>query len=307
VFPVARTLLRWADEKLKPNGERLREFRASNLPSLKLELFSEEPIYLDFEQVKLAEGLGWLTEHLGYTNALVQQILAGKSPPARAAELLQKTQVNDVAWRRRLFQATPAQIAAAQDPLIQLAASVDGDARRLRALVEAQDEVKRQAYGRLAAARVALADAALYPDATFTLRLAFGEVKGYPEAGRAVDFQTTFAGLYERSAAHREQPPFQLPARWRERQKRLNLGTPLNFVSTADIVGGNSGSPVVNRDAEFVGIIFDGNIQSLVLDFVYTDEQARAVSVNSQAILEALREIYDAPALARELLTGQAP
>ena len=143
-----------------------------------------------------------------------------------------------------------------------------------------------------------------YPDATFTLRLAFGTVKGYQENGKGVPFETTFAGLYERSAEHHDKAPFNLPPRWVEHKDKLNLGTPLNFVCTADIIGGNSGSPVVNREGEVVGLIFDGNIQSLVLDFIYTDEQARAVAVASQGIVEALRKVYDANDLADEL-TGK--
>src|SRR5690606_30302220 len=130
-----------------------------------------------------------------------------------------------------------------------------------------------------------------YPDATFTLRLAFGEAKGYEESGRQIPFQTTFAGLYERASARKFQPPFDLPARWLDRKEALDLDTPYNFVCTADIIGGNSGSPVLNRKGEFVGIIFDGNIYSLVLDFIYTDEKARAVSVHSRSIVEALRKI----------------
>ena len=144
-----------------------------------------------------------------------------------------------------------------------------------------------------------------YPDATFTLRLAFGLVKGYEEDGKKMPFQTTFAGLYQRAAEHKNQPPFDLPPRWEKRKSKLDPATPFNFVCTADIIGGNSGSPVVNRAGEFVGIIFDGNIQSLVLDFIYTEEQARAVSVNSQSILAALRKMYDASPLAEELVSGR--
>jgi hypothetical protein len=143
--------------------------------------------------------------------------------------------------------------------------------------------------------------ASTYPDATFTLRLAYGPVQGYKEAGQNVPSQTTYAGLYERAADQKYKPPFDLPATWTKRKERLDLATPFNFVSTADIIGGNSGSPVINRNAEVVGLIFDGNIYSLVLDYSYTDLQARAVSVHSQSILEALRKIYDADKLAGEL------
>ena len=186
--------------------------------------------------------------------------------------------------------------------MIELARLIDPPSRAVRKVVETQDEIKRQAHAKITQARLALEKSTPYPDATFTLRLAFGTVKGYEENGRSIPFQTTFTGLYERAAAHEYQPPFDLPQRWLERKDRLDLDTPLNFVSTADIIGGNSGSPVVNRQGQFVGVIFDGNIQSLVLDFAYTDVRARAVSVNCQAVIEALRKVYDADAVADELL-----
>jgi hypothetical protein len=143
-----------------------------------------------------------------------------------------------------------------------------------------------------------------YPDATFTLRLAFGLVQGYEEQSRRVPYQTTFGGLFERSSEHDGRAPFHLPRTWLERRGRLNLNTPFNFVSTADITGGNSGSPVLNQDAEVVGLIFDGNIYALASDFIYTGERARAISVHSSAILEALRDVYDARELVHEL-TGR--
>ncbi|MDP2895980.1 MAG: S46 family peptidase [bacterium] len=307
LFDIARTIARAVEEKDKPSGERLREFRDSNLESLELRLFSEEPLYDDFEQVKLADSLTWLVEQLGYSHPLVQKVLAGKSPRSRAAELVSGTKLQDVAVRKRLYAGTMAEVEAAHDPMIELAKLIDPEARAVRKILEAQHEVARQAHARIAEAMFALEKTGSYPDATFTLRLAFGTVEGYEENGQRISFQTTFAGLYERAAAHHQKPPFDLPQRWMDRKDRLDLTTPFNFVSTADITGGNSGSPIVNRQGEFVGIIFDGNIQSLALDFLYTDVQARAVSVNSQAIMEALRKVYDAGELADELLGKKRP
>jgi len=182
---------------------------------------------------------------------------------------------------------------------------VDAEARAVRKILETQGEAKQQAHARIAKARFAVEGTSAYPDATFTLRLSFGAVKGYEENGKPVPFQTTFAGLYQRSTEHGSRPPFDLPPRWVNRKGKLDFSTPLNFVCTADIIGGNSGSPVVNRNGEFVGIIFDGNIQSLVADFAYTEVQGRAVSVCSPAIVEALRKVYGAKALAEELTRGQ--
>lgn len=305
LFTIGRTLLRAADEKPKPNADRLREFGQAGLESLEFRLFSEEPIYDDLEQLRLADALTWLTTQLGYTNELVQRVLAGKSPTERATELIQGTRLKDVALRKRLYQDGKAAVDAAKDPLIELARVIDNEARAVRKVVEAQTEAKQQAHAQLGKARFAILGTSTYPDATFTLRLAYGAVKGYEEGGKHVPFETTFGGLYERAAEHNNRPPFDLPPRWAERKERLDLNTPYNFVSTADIIGGNSGSPVVNRNAELVGIIFDGNIQSLVLDVVYTEEQARAVSVHSKGILEALRKVYDANDVADEL-TGRA-
>jgi hypothetical protein len=307
LFEIARTLLRAADERAKPNGERLREFRESNLESLQMELFSEEPLYNDFEQLKLADSLTWLAEQLGYENKLVQQVLNGQSPEVRAVELVNGTKLKDVAERKRLYEGGKRAVDQSTDPMIRLAKLVDPEARAVRKTMESEvDEVKRQAYAHIAKAKYAVEKdkETNYPDATFTLRLAFGVVKGYEEKGQYIPFQTTFEGLYQRAQEHHDKPPFDLPPRWVERKDRLNLSTPFNFVCTADIIGGNSGSPVINKDAEVVGLIFDGNIQSLVLDFVYTDKQARAVAVHSQGIVEALRKVYDAAGLADEL-TGK--
>ena len=305
LFAIARTLLRSSTERIKPNGERLREFRESNRESLELELFSEEPLYDDFERLKLADSLGWLVEQLGWNDPLVQKVLAGKSPRERAASLVSQTQVKSVAFRKKLYDEGHAAFQNTKDPMIELAQIVDADARAVRQVIEAQAEIKQQAYGKIAQAKFAIEKTSNYPDATFTLRLAFGRAIGYEENGQQIPFQTTLSGLFERSELHKNKPPYDLPKTWLDRKSNLDLKTPYNFVSTADIIGGNSGSPVINRNAEFVGIIFDGNIQSLVLNYIFTDVIARAVSVNSQAILEALYKVYDAPALANELAQGR--
>src|ERR1043166_3335693 len=189
--------------------------------------------------------------------------------------------------------------------LIALAKLIDEPARAARKIIEAQNEAKQQSHAKISKARFAIEGTSSYPDATFTLRLAFGTVKGYEQGGKQIPAHTTIAGLYERAAEQQYRPPFDLPKLWLDRKRRLDLKTPFNFVSTADIIGGNSGSPTIDRRGNFVGIIFDGNIQSLVLDFAYTDAQARALSVDSRGILESLRKVYDAKPLVNELIKGK--
>jgi hypothetical protein len=306
LFDIARSLVRAADELPKKNAERLEEFTDSNLAPLELRIFSREPLYKDYEELKLADGLTYLEEQLGHRNKLVQQILAGKSPRERATELIQGTRLQDVDLRKMLYKGGKKAIDASDDPMILLAKLVDPESRRVRKIIDDQvEEVSQQAYDQIAKAKFAVEGTNTYPDATFTLRLAFGIVKGYEEGGKEIHFETHFSGLYKRAKEHKYAPPFDLPQRWLDRKDRLNLKTPFNFVSTADIIGGNSGSPVINRDAEIVGLIFDGNIQSLVLDFAYTEKQARALAVHSSAIIEALRKVYDAEELANELTGGK--
>lgn len=306
LFGYARTLVRAAEEFAKPNEKRLEQFFESNKRSLELQLFSEEPSYKDFELAKLEDSLGWFTEQLGYDNAIVQKVLGGKSPRERAAELITGTSLGDVAKRKRLYKADSDDIKKSDDPMIQLALLVDKTSRAIRKQWESQiDEPKRQAYAKIAKAQFAVKGTTTYPDATFTLRLSFGTVKGYELGGEKIPYETHFAGLYKRAEENDYRAPFNLPKRWLDGKNKLNLKTPFNFVCTADIIGGNSGSPVINRNAEVCGLIFDGNIQSLVWDFIYTDEQARAVSVCTPAIVEALRKLYDGKTLADEIVTGQ--
>jgi Peptidase S46 len=302
LFVIARRLLRLAEESSKPNAERLREYGEAGLDSLKQQLFSEAPIYPDLEVVKLADSLSMLMEIEGADHPLVKQILAGRSPRERAAELVTGSKLADVALRKKLAEGGTAAIDASQDPMLELARLVDGPARKVRRIHEEQvEEPQRQAYGKIAQARFAIFGDSVYPDATFTLRLAYGKVAGYQEAGATLPPWTTMAGAYEHSKDHGGKDPFALPESWTKHKGDLNLNTPFNFVSTADIIGGNSGSPVINRAGEVVGLIFDGNIQSLVLDFIYTSDQARATSVHSSAIVEALRKVYGAKELADEL------
>jgi len=301
LFKYARLLTRAIDERAKPNNERIAAFRDSAKESLELELFSTEPVYDDYEILRLTDSLTDFAERFGAENPLVAQVLAGKSPHARANELVKETKLKDVSFRKELYGKNAAALQAARDPMIDLARIIEAPAREARKVHEAQEEIKRQAYAAIAKARFAIEGTSNYPDATFTLRLSYGKVLGYEEDGKQIPPFTDFAGFYQRSAEHDNQPPFDLPHRWIERKARLNLATKFNFISDADIIGGNSGSPVVNKANEFVGIIFDGNIQSLVLDCIFSDKQARAVSVDSAAISEALRKVYDAGTLADEL------
>ncbi len=306
-FGLARTLLRAGDERPKPNGERLREFSESARASLEFSLFSEKPIYADLEILLLTDSLTFLATSLGGDDPVVTRVLAGKSPRDRAGELIQKTKVRDVAFRKKLYDGGAAAVTAANDPMIELARTIDTEARALRKVIEEQSEVKQQAQAAIARARNALLGTAGYPDATFTLRLSFGVIRGYEEDGRPVPATTTLDGLYGRAREMKNRAPFDLPPRWAKRKSRLSLQTPYNFVSTCDIIGGNSGSPVVNRAGEFVGIIFDGNLQSLPADYAFSERQGRATSVHSAAIHEALSKVYGVKALVRELVDGKRP
>jgi hypothetical protein len=305
LFGIARTLLRAASETPKPNGERLEEFQDARRPSLELRLFSPKPIYRDLEEVKLADSLTFLHAMLGSSDSFVQEIMAGKSPQARARELVQGTGLQDPALRRSLYDGGEQAIAKSTDPMIALARLVDGPSREIRRRVRPLDEIAKQSHRAIAQARHDLEGDTLYPDATFTLRLSYGIASGYREGEREIPFQTTIGGLYQRSETQQGQPPFHLPSPWSAHKADLDLGTPFNFVSTLDITGGNSGSPVVNRDGELVGLIFDSNLQGLVLDYGYSEESARAVSVHTGGMLEGLRKVYRAGALVDEL-TGPA-
>jgi hypothetical protein len=276
-------------------------FKYARLLTRAIDLFSTSPVYDDYEILRLTDSLTDFAEKFGANDPMVKQVLADKSPRARAVELVTGTKLKDVDFRKNLYAKDAAALQAARDPMLDLARMIDAPASDARKAHKAQEEIKEQAYAEIAKARFAIEGTSNYPDATFTLRLSYGTVRGYEEDGKRVAPFTNFAGLYQRSAEHENKEPFDLPHRWIDKRAALNPETQFNFVSDADIIGGNSGSPVVNKANEFVGIIFDGNIQSLVLDCIFTDKQARAVSVDSAAITEALRKVYDASALADEL------
>ncbi|MBZ5658231.1 MAG: S46 family peptidase [Acidobacteriia bacterium] len=303
---VARNLVRAAAEKSKPNGERLREYRDSALRSLEQRLFSTAPIYKNLETVTLAGSFTQMQEALGADDPAVKMVLNGKSPEGAAKELLSGTKLEDVAVRKQLYEGGQPAIEASTDPLIVLMRNLDPLARAVRKRFDDEvDAVERRDGALIAQARFANSGFNQPPDATFTLRLTYGPVKGYMENGKKIPYFTTLGGAYEHAAEHGGKPPYQLPQSWIKAKSKLNLATPFNYVSTVDIIGGNSGSPTVNKAGEVVGIIFDGNIQSLANNFFYDDVQQRAVHVDSRGIIEALRKIYGAEALANEL-TGAA-
>jgi hypothetical protein len=285
----------------------MREFRDSNLPSFEQQLLSTEPIYKNMEIALLTDSLSEMQDALGKDNPDVQKVLQGKTPAEAAKDLITNTKLDQVAVRKQLYEGGEAAIDASADPLIVVMRTIDPSARAVRTQFEDKvDSVVRRDGTIVAKERFAQNGFNQPPDATFTLRLSYGAVKGYSQNGKSIPFATYMGGAYEHAAEHNSQSPYSLPESWIKSKSSLDLKTPLNFVSTADIIGGNSGSPTVNQKGEVVGIIFDGNIESLPWNFAFSDVQGRAVSVDSRGIQEALRKIYGATPLADELLGTKA-
>ncbi len=300
----ALTIVRYVAEVEKPNGERLPEFRDSNLDNLKFSLFSEAPIYLGLDETMLRSGLELAAQNLPADDPFLTLALGEKEPAALARALVSGTELEKVETRKQLVEGGGAAVAASQDPLIVLARTIDPLLREMQERAEELGFRITQAQEKIARARFAVYGNSVYPDATFTLRLAFGVAKGYEEGTTLVPWKTNFYGLYGRCRAFDNKAPFDLPPRYLEREARIDLSTPIDFVSTCDITGGNSGSPTINRKGELVGLIFDGNIQGLPNAFVFADQADRAISVHVAGILEALVKVYDAGPLAAELLGG---
>jgi hypothetical protein len=301
-FTIARNLVRLAMEKPKPNADRLREYRDAGLPSVVRGILSPAPIYDEFETLKLSDSLAQLQEELGDRQE-TKWILGGRPPQDVAGELIAGTRLKDVSVRKKLMDGGLEAIDQCQDPMIKLALLVDPVARGLRAKYEKEvDAVETRNGARIAQAIFKLEGTSIPPDATGTLRLSFGVVKSYVENGRKVPYETNFAGIYEKSQKAGNKNPYELPESFLKKKQAVNLATPINFVATCDSIGGNSGSPLVNRKGEFVGVLFDGNIQSLPTRFVYEDRISRSVMVHGRGIIEALLKIYDAKPLVDEIL-----
>lgn len=300
LFSYARTLVRGTAERSKSNELRLREYADSNLGKIESSLLATTPLYPDFEQVTLSFSLDKLREALGPDDSIVRKLLSTESPESLANKLVTETKLGDPATRKALWEGGTAGIESSNDPMIVLARSIDGEARAVRKIYE--DEVQAPvaaAQERIAKARFAVLGTNTYPDATFTLRLSYGAVDGWVEKGQKVEPYTRLSRLFERTTG---KDPFRLPQAWLDARDKLDMDTPFCFVTTNDIVGGNSGSPLVDAQGRLVGLAFDGNIHSIAGNFWYDGEMNRTVAVHPAIILTALRDVYGAKDLANELL-----
>jgi V8-like Glu-specific endopeptidase len=304
LFAIARKLVRTAEEREKPNEQRLREYVDSNLPSVKQRIFSSAPIHDELEVALLSFSLEKLREELGVDDPIVKKVLGKESPQDLARAVVAGTKLKDVAVRQKLLDGGAAAVRASTDPMIQLVLRMDGDARAVRARYESEvDGVEKKNMELLSRARFEIYGTSQYPDATFTLRLTYGAVQGYQENGRTVHPFTTIGGAFDR---HTGKDPYALPESWLKAKDALDLKLPFNFCTTNDIIGGNSGSPIINKDLEVVGLVFDGNIQSLGGDYGFDASSNRAVGVHSAAITEALEKVYRADRLLQELRATRA-
>jgi hypothetical protein len=302
LFSIARQIEQLVEEQKKPDGERLPGYHDAELETLKFQLFSPAKIYASTEKLYMKTALHLAAEKLGKDDEYLKALTQGKDIDDFVSSVVDGSKLYDADVRKALVEGGEAAVAASTDPMIVAARRTDVLARGYqRWLRDEVESVLTKAGEKLGKARFLVYGRDAYPDATFTLRLSYGTVKGYPNNGTVAPPFTTFYGLYDRAASFNNQPPFDLTPKEAAARNALDLSTPFNFVSTGDIIGGNSGSPVVNREGQLVGLIFDGNIESLAGDFVYEDEKNRAVAVHSAAMIEGLRKLYGANALADEL------
>lgn len=303
LFRIARHIVRLSAERERPAGERLAEYRPSQMPAVEQELYSTAPILDELERNRLESALAELVERFGGGSDVVTRALGSASAEAMARELVAETELADIEARRRLAGQSPDELRRSTDPMIRLALAVDPIARSAREAYEAEVEAPlRDAYARIAQVRERLStDRRIYPDATFTLRLSIGTIDGFFRDEQWYGAFTRLGGMYDRMASRGAEPPFDLPANWLDARDRLDLETPYNFVSTNDIIGGNSGSPVTDRSGKLVGVIFDGNPESFAWDVIWTQRTARAVSVDIRSMIHALDVVYGADHLLDEL------
>ena len=305
LFHYARQLVRAAEELPKPSDQRLSEYRDSALPSLTHELLARSTLYPQLEVLTLTYSLGKLREALGPNHPFVKEVFGPYSPEEIARNLIGSSRLSDVAVRKALWDGGSKAILASTDPMIRFAKAVDAQSRMIRRQYQDNVEsVEKKNSELVAQALFAVQGTSVYPDATFSLRVTYGTVRGYKDMGMELSPITLLGGAFER---HTGREPFVLPASWLAAKSRLKGSTPLNFVSALDIVGGNSGSPVLNRDAQVVGTVFDGNLPSLGGTFFYDDTANRAVAVHTSGLFEALRGIYQAHPLVKELQLAASP
>jgi hypothetical protein len=299
LFRYARTLVRGAAERPKPSADRLREFRDTALPLVERRLLADVPVYPDVEEISLSLGLMRMRELLGPDHPVVMQLMRTSSPEVLARDLVTRTRLGDAAYRRQLWEGGAAAVAASDDPMIRLAAAVDADARAIRKRYEDEVEAPTDAAAeRIAAARFAAYGTSVYPDATFTLRLNPGTVQGWEEAGSPVPPFAYLERMYERATGAE---PFRVPERWLQAKARLDPKTPFTLSTNNDIVGGNSGSPLVDGQGRLVGLMFDGNIHSISGSYWFDTAKNRAIAVHPAIMKAALTQVYDAGWIAREL------
>lgn len=299
LFNYALKLVRAADERAKPNGERLPGYSDSALPLLEKTLLDERPIAPWLDALLMEWSLSKAREYLGTDHPQARLLLGKESPEGLSQRLVSGTQLGNSAVRKRLWDGGAAAIAASKDPMIVYARAVDANDRRIQKLYDERvDGPITAARAKLADARFAAYGASVYPDATFSLRITYGKVGGWVENGRKTDYRTTFAGAFARATGAK---PFALAPAFIARRSAINERGVLDFVYAADTIGGNSGSPVIDRDGAVIGANFDRNIHGLRNDYAYDITMARSIAVSTAAVEQALKSIYPAPALLAEL------